>query len=114
MKLSLAGKNAVEALTLIANQYNGHLYKRKTNTATGKEVYTVEIKSKPRMIVLMNDIQPYIIVKKEQAELMREFLELPMLHPKHISFDKAKFNRRQEIVKELKLLTQRISLATTK
>lgn len=113
MKLALAGKNAKEVTTVIANQYNGHLYKRRTNTATGKEVYTVDIKSKPRMKILMQDIQPHIIVKKEQAALIAEFIELPMLHPKHHSFDKNLFDRREQIAKELKSLTQRISLATT-
>lgn len=113
LKLTLSGLHAEEVTTLIGDTYKGHVYRRKQNTGTDKEVYTVEIKSRPRMKVLLDDIQPYLIVKREQAELMKQYLELPMLHPNHFSFSQELFDKRLQIAKELKALTQRIPLATT-
>jgi hypothetical protein len=113
LKLCLAGMNAEKVITMIGETYAGHVYKRNKNTATGKEVYTVEIKSRPRMKVLLDDIEPYMIVKKEQVVLMREYLELPMLHPNHFSFSQELFDRRLEIARSLKALTQRTPLAET-
>lgn len=113
LKLCLAGMNAEKVITMIGDNYQGHIYKRNKNTKTGKEVYTVEIKSRPRMKVLLDDIAPYMIVKKEQAELMMEYIALPMLHPKHFSFSQELFDRRLEIVRSLKAYTNRTPLAET-
>lgn len=113
LKLCLAGLNAEEVITMISEQYNGHIYRRNKDTRTGKAVYTVEIKSRPRMKILLDDIAPYMLVKKEQAALMREYLELPMLHPNHFSFSQELFDRRLEIARSLKALTQRTPLAET-
>lgn len=113
LKLCLAGLNAKEVVTTIGKKYQGHVYKRSKDTRTGKAVYTVEIKSRPRMKVLLEDIKPYMIVKRQQAELMQEYLELPMLHPNHFSFSQELFNRRLAIATELKALTSRIPLAET-
>lgn len=113
LKLCLAGMNAEKVITMIGEAYTGHVYKRNKNTATGKEVYTVEIKSRPRMKILLDDIAPYMIVKKEQAELMLEYIGLPMLHPNHFSFSQELFDRRLEIARSLKALTQRTPLAET-
>jgi hypothetical protein len=113
LKLCLAGMNAQKVITMVGEQYSGHVYKRNKNTATGKDVYTVEIKSRPRMKILLDDIAPYMLVKKEQAELMREYIDLPMIHPKHFSFSQELFDRRLEIATSLKALTKRTPLATT-
>lgn len=113
IKLCLTGMNAKEVITQIAKDNKGHVYKRSKPTATGKVVYTVEIKSKPRIKELLDKIQPYMLVKKEQATLMREFVNLPMLHPRHGSFDKSLFDRREAIAKEMKSMTQRIPLVET-
>lgn len=113
LKLTLAGMNAEKVITMIAEKYSGNVHRRKQDTHTGKAVYTVEVKSRPRMKILLNDIIPYMIVKKEQAILMQEYLDLPMLHPLHASFSQKLFDRRLQIAKELKSLTQRIPLAET-
>ncbi len=114
VKLCLAGLNAEKVIKLIADNYKGHLYKRNKNTATGKEVFSVEIKSKPRVKALLDDIQPYLLVKKEQAELMREYIDLPVINPLYGSFTQELFDKRLEIAKRMKSYTQRIPVATTK
>lgn len=113
IKLSLAGLHAEEVTGLIADNYQGHVYKRNSLTGTGKTVYTVEVKSRQRVKKLIDDIYKYLIVKSEQADLMREYVSMPMLHPNHSSFSQELFNRRAELVRELKNYTQRIPLAET-
>ena len=113
VKLCLTGLNAEKVIRLIADNYKGHVFKRKTNTATGKEVFTVEIKSKSRVKTLLDDIQPYMLVKKEQAEAMREYIELPVINPLYGSFTQELFDKRLEIAKRMKSYTQRIPVATT-
>lgn len=113
VKLCLAGLNAEPTIRAIASQYKGNVYKRNKNTGTGKEVFAVEIKSKPRVRALLDDIQPYLLIKKEQAEIMREYVDLPMLHPRHGSFSQVLFDRREQLAKELKSYTQRIPVAET-
>jgi hypothetical protein len=113
VKIALSGETAYPVLSKIVEEYNGYLFKRRLPTATGKEVWTAEIKNKPRVKPLLTDIYPYLQVKKKQAELMLEFVEFPMINPRHFRFDQQMFDRRLEIVKQLKSMTQRTPLATT-
>jgi len=113
-KLALSGLHAHEVTQQIADKYEGWVYKRNTPTITGKLVYTVEIKSKPRVTKLINDVLPHLIVKKEQAQLMKEFVELPTIHPNYGNYSKQLVERRDNIVKALKSHTERIPLAQTK
>lgn len=113
-KLALTGLHAQEITQEIADQYKGWVFKRNTPTATGKEVYTVEVKGNQRMIPLLDDILPYLKVKKEQAIIMHEFVHIPQQSPRYKRFDESLFTRKGELAKELKSYTQRIPLAETK
>jgi hypothetical protein len=112
-KLTLTGYAAQEVVQEIADKYKGWVYKRNKPTATGKDVYTVEIKSKPRLKVFLADIEPYLIVKKEQAKILSEFIALPKIHPNYGNFTSELLATKSELPRRLKALTQRIPLATT-
>lgn len=112
-KLALTGLHAQEVTRMIADRYKGWVYKRNVPTVTGKDVYTVEIKSKPRIKVLMEDIAPYLIVKSEQAQIMLEFLNLPSSHPNYFKYSPESVAQKAILAEKLKSYTRRTPLATT-
>jgi len=72
------------------------------------------LKSKMRVGTLIGDITEYLIVKKDQAILVKEFCDMPYCHPKSPKFDKSIVDRKVVIYEELKRLKRPQSLATTK
>lgn len=112
-KLALTGYAAQEVVQEIASRYKGWVYKRNNPTVTGRDVYTVEIKSKPRLRVFLADIAPYLIVKKEQAKILQEFIDLPTIHPNYGNFTPELLEKKLSLPKQLKALTRRGLLAET-
>lgn len=108
IKIGMTGKSAKLIFEYLVNSYGGHIdfSERSHKNPKWKDVNTYIIKSKPKVLRLLNDIIPYLIIKKEQAAIVIEFCKLPYAHPKSPKFDIKTIERRVEIYDMLKYLKQ--------
>ena len=98
-----------EVLEYLREIYGGHIDTRTSKQPNHQDSKTWVIKSKKGILKLLEDILPFLIVKREQAELMKEYCELPILHPLYT--DPKKIARGKEIAEQMLRLKR--PLATT-
>jgi len=92
--------------------YGGSIDTRKVKTTGGRTAYTYNLKSRVKVKKLLDDITPFLHIKKGQAILLSEFCDLPSTHSLYGSFDQKVLDRKIELYTLLKQLKQ--PLATTK
>jgi len=63
-------------LQMIHCQYGGHFNKRRVYKDNSKPTFTLDIKGEEKIRKLLDDILPYLIIKKPQAELILEYYNL--------------------------------------
>lgn len=114
VKIGMTGESILVIFHELQTTYGGHIDKRRILTKGSREAYTYNLKSRKKVLALLEDIHPYLIVKKEQSEVLMEFCALPTTHSLHPNFDPAILERKVEIYSELKRLKQPEPLATTK
>lgn len=68
-------ESANEILYLIKNKYGGNLTKSGVQTKRRKFL-TLEFRGSKRVRKLLKDIQPYLIVKSKQADILAKYLKL--------------------------------------
>lgn len=93
----------------LQSQYGGHIGFRKSKKDNHQDSYHWELKSKKSIHRLLTDTLPYLIVKREQAVLLKEYCELPNRHPLYAT--SQTMSRGIEIAEELLRLKR--PLATT-
>lgn len=93
----------------IHQQYGGYIQIKKAN-GTSQQAVCWETKGKLKVAEFLPKIIPYMIVKKEQAELLLEFCQLGYIHP--FAKDKTALTRAVEIYEEMRRLKYK-SPATT-
>lgn len=96
-------------LQALQSQYGGHIGFRKSKKDNHQDSYAWELKSKKGINKLLDDTLPYLIVKREQAVLLKEYCELPNRHPLYAT--PQTMSRGIEIATELLRLKR--PLATT-
>lgn len=112
VKIGMTGEESRQLFERIQQQYGGTIEKRYKLTKGNRTAYTIVIKSRKRVLHLLEDIIDELVIKQSQALLLKEFCELPMTHTRHASYDPAATIRKQELYEELKRLKQ--PPATTK
>lgn len=105
IKIGMTGDTAKEIFVQLQSQYGGIVESNQVSTM-GRQVYTYVLKSRAKVLPLLNDITPYLIVKKDQALLLAEYCTLPMTHTRHTSYDPSVLERKIQIFTELKRLKQ--------
>ena len=113
VKIGMTGKEPLIIFEALKNQYGGLIETKNGLSKGGRIVNTYVLKSKMRVGILMEDIIEYLIVKKDQAILLKEFCDMPYCHPKSPKFDKSIITRRIAIYDKLKQLKRPQPLATT-
>lgn len=113
-KLGMTGESVLAIFHELQATYGGHLEKRKALTKGSREAYTYTLKSKRKVLVLLDAVLPHLMIKKAQATLLREFCLLPSTHSLYGSFDPAILERKIQMYHELKRLKLPEPLATTK
>lgn len=106
IKIGMTGQLSYDYFKTLQKYYGGTVETRKTPTKGGRIAFTYVLKSKSKVLKLIKDIYPYLVVKREQGALLKEFCSLPMTHPKHKSYNHDKYLRKIEIYKKLKQLKQ--------
>lgn len=112
VKIGMTGEESRRVFYAIQSTYGGHIDKRTGLSKGNRVVYTYILKSKKKVLVLVEDIIDSLYIKQEQAILLREYCKLPMSHTRHSNFDTKIVERKQEIYDEMKRLKQ--PPATTK
>lgn len=69
-------------LELIQKEIGGTVRASKQMTKNSKVVYHLELHNKKAILNVLNRITPYLILKREQAELLIKFCELRSKHTK--------------------------------
>lgn len=105
IKIGMAGANSLMALEMIREVYGGIIEARGNRTVKDREVFTYVLKGKKKILVLINDINPFLIVKRPQGGIIKYFCELPMTHTRHSNFSQEIVTKKiwcYETLKELK------------
>lgn len=105
IKIGMAGANSLMALEMIREVYGGIVENRGNKTTKDRKVFTYVLKGKKNLLNLINDINPYLIVKRPQAAIIKLFCELPMTHTRHKTFSQDIVTKKiwcYETLKELK------------
>ena len=76
VKISQREKDS-DVLRYIQETYGGVMSGRRTYTDNSCPSLTLDIKNQKCLIKMLDDLLPYLVVKKKQAELVKEFLALP-------------------------------------
>lgn len=112
-KIAMTGSTAVIIMNQLQQRYGGRV-ERKSKLSTGKREVTMYVaKSRKTVKTIISDVLPHLIVKREQAQLLKEFCEMPTSHSLYGSFDPKVVQRKAYMYEELKRLKQPESLATT-
>lgn len=60
---------------IIFNNYGGYRSTQKPNTPNGKLLYSIDVRNK-KAVKFINDVLPYLKIKKQQAELLLQMRTL--------------------------------------
>lgn len=113
IKIGMTGSTANVIAHMLQEQYGGHIENRISLTKGGRKAYTYIAKSKKRVLSILEDITPYLIVKLDQAVLLKEFCLLGSSHSNYGTYDPISVVRKAAIYQELRHLKEPESLATT-
>lgn len=111
VKIGMTGEESRIYLRELADYYNAHFETRKREKIGYRDCHYCIIKGKKRVLAFLNDIDEYLIVKKSQSNLLKEFCELPITHTRHKNFSQEVVERKEKLFNLLKELKQ--PLATT-
>lgn len=95
-RIKITEKKAIEE---IDRMYSGNIYFQEMENNEYKNQWSYELHSKEDVLNLMEKIEPYLRVKKRQAELLIEFCRNRKQHTKYT-------DRELEIYEELRKLNQ--------
>lgn len=109
VKLGMTGSISKMIMDVLYAKYGGHLEyrERSKKNPKWKDVHYWILKSRRKVKIFLDDIEPYLLIKKEQAVLLQEFCTLPSSHTKYGSFSQETVSRKEYIfnyLKELKRL----------
>jgi hypothetical protein len=85
---------------------HGNLELRKALQANASDSTSLEFRGMKRVIPIIDKLLPYLMVKKKQAELLKEFSEIKIVQSGY-SHDMETDRKRTEIYHKIKLLNKR-------
>jgi len=91
----------IKVLKMIQQKYGG-VIREKQREEGWKPVFYLEIASQKDILKFLQDIEPYLIVKKEQVKLAIQYLKSRLLHQ-----HKRYTNEEIKIVEKIRNLTKR-------
>jgi len=106
IKIGMTGEESRVYLRELSVYYNSHFETRKREKVGYRECHYCIIKGKKRVLNFLNDIDKYLIVKKSQSNLLKEFCKLPMTHTRHKNFSQEAVKRKEELYNLLKEIKQ--------
>lgn len=113
IKIGMTGYEVLPIFNQLVEQYGGHIDTRKVLTKGNRQAYTYILKSRMKVSILLADIEPFMIVKKKQVELLGQFCLLPNTHSLYKSFDPKVVEQKVDLYNRLKNLKQPQPLAQT-
>ena len=114
--IKIASTNRI-VLDLFLEEYGGWISPRKTSKGFAKPSWCWELKNKKLLGTFLKKINPYLIGKKRQCDIVMEFCNFPwgyssVFHKKH--YNPTLVEKAKQMYKELKLINHRgTSPATT-
>ena len=75
-------------------------YQDRGDRTNAKPAWTIKLESRPRVLSLLQHLEPYLVGKQQQARLVMEWCELPV-------YRKKRSERNTEIVDTLSALNMR-------
>lgn len=112
-KIGMTGESILVIFQELVATYGGHIGKRNGLTKGNREAYLYILKNRKKVLALLEDVLPYLIVKQQQGVLLKEFCLLPNTHSRYNSYDPTVLERKIAIYHEMKRLKQPEPLATT-
>ena len=106
IKIGMTGTEVIPIFEHLISRYGGNMETRSCKTTGNRIAITYNLKSKKKVLKLLEDIQPYLIVKYEQSIILKDFCELPSSHTRYNNFDKSVITLKEEMYRNLKLLKQ--------
>lgn len=106
VKLGMTGEISKNIMHYLKEKYGGHMNFRersKKNPKWKNANYWI-LKSRKKVLVFLKDIEPYLLIKKEQAILLIEFCELPSSHTRYNAYKPETVERKEIIFEKLKYL----------
>jgi hypothetical protein len=94
-----------EILNFLHQRFGGHFRKGRPPSKNGKEVYVWALLCR-KALKFLEEIYPYLRLKKKQAELAFEYYKLVNPYGNH-TFDSENWKKRDEIYYKLKALNKR-------
>lgn len=114
IKIGMTGTSAKVIASVLKERYGGNIETRVSLTKGGRQTYTYIAKSKKRVLAILEDILPHLIVKLDQAIILKEFCLMGSSHSNYASFSESDIARKALIYYELKRLKEPEPLAETK
>lgn len=106
VKIGMTGEDCRQLFERIRATYDGTIDKRYKLTKGNRQAYTYVLKSRKKVLRLLEDIIDDLIIKQDQALLLMEFCDLPNTHSRHKSYSPTALKRKIELYEELKRLKQ--------
>lgn len=113
IKIGMTGYEVLPIFNQLIEQYGGHIDTRRILTKGSRQAYTYILKSRLKVSILLADIEPFMIVKKKQLEILGQFCLLPNTHSLYKSFDPKVVEQKIDLYNRLKALKQPQPLAET-
>lgn len=114
IKIGMTGESILMLFNQLQATHGGHIEKRRLLTKGNRDAYTYSLKSRKKVLALLEQIHPYLLVKKSQSKLLMVFCSLPSTHSRYNSYDPSILQQKIDMYFELKYLKQPEPLATTK
>lgn len=109
VKMAFTTRDA-QILYELHKKYGGYIYHKKAHK-TSLSAIQWELKTKSKLIEFLPKIIPYLILKKEQAEILLEYCKLGNVHPKYKTYAENK-KKTDEIFNRLKVLKGKLPATT--
>jgi hypothetical protein len=113
VKIGMTGHEVLPIFNQLIEQYGGHIDKKRVLTKGSRQAFTYILKSRKKVSALLADIEPFMVVKKKQVELLSQFCSLPNTHTLYKSYDPKVLELKIDLYNRLKALKLPQPLAET-
>jgi hypothetical protein len=120
VKIGMADdSNTALIMEYLLDKFGGHIYRADRSSQVRKDgtrkynTITWTLRSKKSVGIMLEAIRPYLIIKREQSDLIVEYCRHGLNHPLYTKYDKTLHNRQMEIYQTLKMMHRGHTLATT-
>lgn len=115
IKIGMGGIEAERIMYALKDRYGGHVEHsyRSRRSDKHRDITIYIAKSRKTVAAILDDVAPHLLVKRDQAELLKEFCALGSSHSLYGSTTQKVLDRKDELFAKMKELKLPEPLATT-